>query len=408
MKQKNRDRIQVIEIEGTVQQFQKQEKRNAHRIRLIWILAIIWVGLYFGSIMLHFDYYLAGSGMDMYNTPAHILKTIVDSMQRSIYLFSGGGDPKNIDMTYYRYLAIALAGAALSACGAVFQGTLKNVFAGPSTMGVMAGGSAGCMFYLLVFQGSVSAVGNTVMSYVWSQYSQQLCTLAGCFGGVSLILLVSTFVGRGRVSSTSMVIAGSVFTAVINNLMMAAQYVMIARNPDDGRIQDLRELMMGNFTNMGSLPALLMMGIPILICLVLLISNSAKLNVLSFGEEEAAVMGINVQRCKTLMLLAGAILTAMVVSFCGQIGFLGFMMPLIARKLVGPDLKKLLPISMMAGAILLTVIYDVALMLSLSSYLNTITSPIGCAVMLIVLFKKGGGQKNAEDQQSRASHGMGF
>lgn len=117
-------------------------------------------------------------------------------------------------------------------------------------------------------------------------------------------------------------------------------------------------------------------------------------------------MGLNVRLCKNLMILIGTVLTAMVVSFCGRIGFIGFMVPMIVRRLTGPDLKKLLPVSMLAGAVFLTIIYDIACLLQLQSNISMITGPLGCIVMVITLFRKGGG-RNAGGKNVSAQ-GMGI
>ena len=117
-------------------------------------------------------------------------------------------------------------------------------------------------------------------------------------------------------------------------------------------------------------------------------------------------MGLNVRRYKNLMILSGTILTAMVVSFCGRIGFIGFMVPLVMRRITGPDMKKLLPAVIMAGAVFMTVIYDIACIFALETSLSVITGPLGCIVMIITLFRKGGGSDEAG--KGATASGMGF
>ena len=75
-------------------------------------------------------------------------------MEHTYNLIFHAGDTGSIEIEYSRFLGIALAGAALATCGTIFQGTFRNVLAGPSTMGVMSGGSMGCMVYLLCFYGN--------------------------------------------------------------------------------------------------------------------------------------------------------------------------------------------------------------------------------------------------------------
>lgn len=405
------DRIQVSVYENEITGFQKKNKNRKHRVSVPLILVIIWIGLYFGSIIFNVTYYMPGTGGDSMNRMSHYMIQISTFIENSYNLIFHAGPTGNIEASYWRLFAVALAGAALAACGAVFQGAFRNVLAGPSTMGVMSGGSMGCMIYLLCFYSSgvsVYAAGSTfqlAMSF-WQRFQQQLCVLVGCFGGVLLVLLVATVVGRGKVSSSAMIIAGTVFSGVISNVTMVCQYWIMATDPSDSRIEDMREMMMGSFDDVTSLSMVSMMGIPILVCLVLLIAVSGKLNILSFGEEEALSMGLNVRFYKNLMILIGTILTAMVVSFCGRIGFIGFMVPMIVRRLTGPDLKKLLPVAMLGGAVFLTVIYDIACMFQLQSNISMVTGPLGCIVMVITLFRKGGGR--SETGKSAAAPGMGI
>lgn len=385
------DRIQVFASVDEVQHYHTKKDKKVHRISLPLILLLIWIGLYICSILFGVTYYMEGTGGDAYNSASYFMKDIASCMERTYNWIFHAGDTGNIQMEYSRFLAVALAGAALAACGTVFQGTFRNVLAGPSTMGVMSGGSMGCMVYLLCFYGNPliysGAAGTGLI--------QPLCVLAGCFGGVSLILLVSMVAGKGKVSSTTMVIAGTVFSGIISNIVLVAQYWIVASDPSDGRVEELRWMMMGNFDKMTKFSSVAIMGIPIIVCLALLCYHSGKLNLLSFGEEEAETMGLNVKKYKNLMILTGTILTAMVVSFCGQIGFIGFLVPLVSRRLTGPDLRKLLPVSILGGAILMTVIFDIARVLQLTSYLSVITGPLGCALMLFTLFRKGGGRLEA-------------
>jgi iron complex transport system permease protein len=107
-------------------------------------------------------------------------------------------------------------------------------------------------------------------------------------------------------------------------------------------------------------------------------------------------MGVNIHTLRIAMIAVGTVLTAVVVAFCGRIGFIGFMIPLVGRKFVGPGMERLLPASMLLGSILLLVVYDLAYIAGLTSYLNLFTSSIGGVVLLVTLLKKGGTGRAAE------------
>jgi iron complex transport system permease protein len=243
---------------------------------------------------------------------------------------------------------------------------------------------------------------------LWERYQQQICVLIGCIVSVVFVLLIATIAGKGKVSTSALLVSGMVLSSLVSNIGMIVQYYMIIQDPDDSRIEAIQDMMMGNFDNLGFLAVLGMMGIPILLCCVILICMSGRLNLLSMGDDEAAMMGINVGLYRNLMILIGTVLTAVVTAFCGRVGFLGFMVPMITRKIAGPNLKILLPASMLVGAILLTLVYDVAYFLGMTDSVNVITSAIGCMVMAVTLVrgKKGGGRYAAH--QARGPAGMGF
>ncbi len=399
------NRIQMSVSDDEIQEYHKKSRKRMRKLPLPIILLLIWVGLYCCSLILGVHIYLPGTGLESTDRASYFLQDITSAIERTYNLIFGAGDTGNIEMFYCQFLAVALAGAALAACGTAFQGTFKNVLAGPSTMGVMSGGSLGCMIYLLFFY-EITAVSSSPLAYFYDNFLQPICVLAGCFGGVGLILLVSIIGGRGKVSSPIMIISGTVFSGIISNILMVIQYWIIANDPTDSRIQDLRDLMMGNFTRMTSLPMVAAMGVPILICLILLYICRGKLNIMSFGEEEAQSMGLNVRRYRNLMILIGTVLTAMVVAFCGRIGFVGFLVPLVLRRAVGPDLRKLLPAAITGGAVFLTIIYDIACMCDLQGNLSVITGPLGCIVMVFTLFRKGGTRDEAG--KGAAAPGMGI
>lgn len=404
------NRIHIHQSESEVGQFKKKEEKHHKKMPYLLILFFVWIIIFFGSVFLVVSY-------DKWEfSLAWELKYASLNIQNFYQFVLGNGGSNGIDVKVYQYLVVAIVGAALSACGAAFQGGFRNILAGPSSMGVMSGGSLGLTVYLFLFGSASSAVVVTtadskyMAAYnamtIWQRYQEQFAILLGCFGAVLLVTGIAYFVGKGKMSASAMIISGMVLSSVIGNITMLYQYYMIMKDPSDQRIQQIRDVMMGSFDNASSLPVLAMMGIPLIICIALLALMSGKLNLLSFGTEEAVAMGLNVTLYRNLMILLNTIITAVVVAFCGHVGFIGFMVPLIARKIAGPDLRKLIPTAILTGAILLTVIFDVAYFLTLTGSMNLITSSIGCILMAIILVKRGG-RKNAFEQR-RGPAGMGF
>ena len=369
-----------------------RKPRQTGGASVILILALILFFVFLGSLLLVVPW------NQFHFTPAWIFEHVRSRFRQFYLLLFGTGSA--MGTTVIQYLACILTGAALAACGSIFQGAFRNVMAGPSTMGVMAGGTLGCLIYLLLFVPSTAAVTWTTFDYeayqeasstLWTDYRQQIFTLAGCFAGVGLVLLVATAAGRGKLSASAMIVSGTVFSSMISQITMVIQYYMIILDPSDQRIDMMQDLMMGTFNNITTWRDLALMAVPVLLCLAVLLALSGRMNLLSLDEDEAQSMGVNLRPLRYGIVAAGTVLTAVVVSFCGHIGFLGFMIPLVGRKLVGPDMRRLLPASLLLGAILLILVYDLAYITGMTSYLNLFTSAIGGVVMLCTLFTKKGG-----------------
>lgn len=379
-------RIHLRRTGQETEQHRVRERPHNKKLPPVAVLAVALVFLFLASLVLIVPY------RQWSFTPAFLFESVRSRIQQ-LYLFLLGGETP-FGITVYQYLAVMLVGAALAACGAIFQGGFKNVLAGPSTMGVMSGGSLGCLLYLLFFT-SAAYDPAPAQAGLWTVYQQQICTLLGCFAGVALVLSVAAIAGRGRVSPSAMILSGTVFSSLTSNLFMLVQYYMILSDPSDTRIHALRDLMLGSFNGIYSAGTLLLMAVPILICLGALLLLRGRLNLLSLEEDEALTMGVNVRALRYGVIAAGTVLTAVVVAFCGRIGFLGFMIPLVGRKLAGPDLRRLLPVSMLLGAIFLVLVFDAAYIAGLTDSLNLFTSSIGGLVMLVALLSRKEGKRNA-------------
>lgn len=376
--------------------FRARERRRGEKMSAVAMLCIALFFLFWASLLFLVPY------TEWNFSPAWVFQTVQQRFSQ-LYLFFYGKNSA-FGPSFWQQLAVIVVGSALAATGAVFQGSFRNVLAGPSTMGVMSGGSLGFIIYLLLFTTSTTeAVHTTADLEAYSArsfaeiYGQQICILLGCLGAVLLVVTVATIAGRGRLSPSAMILSGTVFSAFVSNINMLVQYDMIANDPSDSRIEAIKDMNMGNFNKITNWLDFVLLAAPIIVCLVILLLIRGKLNLLSFGEEEALTMGMNVQLYRRIMIGVGTVLTAMVVAFCGHVGFLGFMVPLVSRKLSGPDMKTLLPVSILMGGIILTVVFDVAYVVGMTDYLNVFTSSIGSLYMVYTLIrmkKKGGKLSN--------------
>lgn len=387
-------RIRIHQAEDEVSIFKKEEKKHKKDISMILILSLVLIAVYFFSLLF----------LITYNSNTYSMAWISKYAQQNVKDFYdfvvGNGARDSIQFRVYRYLIIALSGASMAASGALFKGTFRNILAAPSTMGVQAGGTLGNTIYVLFFctgaAGGAASVRYSDMQKAAYQAgllgrnNQQFLVLLGCFLGVFLVVSIATAAGHGKISSSAMILSGMIFGSIIMSFSGIIQYYMILNNPEDNRIILIRNLTMGSFENAYTLEHLLMLAAVLVPCMVVTLCIRGKINVIALGEEEAAAMGLNVRFYKYLMIAVGTIMTAAVMAYCGQISFIGFMVPQAARKLAGPDFRKILPVSMLVGAILLIVIYDVALMVKMTDSINMITSTIGSLMMLFILIGKRG------------------
>ena len=146
-------------------------------------------------------------------------------------------------------------------------------------------------------------------------------------------------------------------------------------------------MMLGTFDRIISLESLLLLAVPACMGITAVILMRGRLNLLVFGEDEARVMGMRVERTRNIMIALVTILTALVISFCGQIGFVGFIIPHLARRFTGPDFRYLIPGSALLGAICMTAVYYIANLASYASNINFITSLVGGSIFFIMIIR---------------------
>ena len=281
------------------------------------------------------------------------------------------GDAAAGEQRFMGVLVCAVSGAALGMCGSAYQGAFNNSLAAPKTLGVMAGGALGALIYVVFlqdfgpeipFNGTYTATQylgwlSTLnpLELIWVSYGRCLCSLVGCFIVVGIVVTLTTVLGHGKLTNVVVIIFGQVFAATVTALISFARYYFTA----NGGIDMADELkMIENYTMIYSFgyQDLLIVVLPIVICVVIVMAMSRNLTLLSFGDDEAATMGVNVNRTRYAMIAVCTVMTAWAISFCGHVSYLGFVSAHIARRIVGPDFRYLLPASLFTGATLLTTI----------------------------------------------------
>lgn len=392
-KNQNQSKIRMHVPEEEKKEYKKEyEQRHGMepRNRILLRMGICTVIVYFLVILLPTNVFV-GLGSE---SLARCVEQIRNNVMGISLAFGGNGNLKN-QYTLFRYLAVALTGATLSLCGAVYQGSFKNALASPSTLGVQSGGVLGGTLYIMLF----SSYGATeVLTYqefhqqlenmnIFQRYAQGFSILLGCFLGVVFIITVSKVVGRGKVSSIALIMSGTVFGSLISSCVGLVQYWLLMNDPYGTRTYELRFMMLGTFDYITSFVSLLLLAIPLIIGITVIMLMRGRLNLLVFGEDEAKSMGIRVELTRNVMIGVVTVLTAVVISFCGQIGFVGFIVPHLARRFVGPDFRYLIPGSAILGALCMMVVYYIATLIGYASNINVVTSLVGGLAFLVMIMR---------------------
>jgi iron complex transport system permease protein len=238
-----------------------------------------------------------------------------------------------------RVIGAALVGAALATAGVLFQGLLRNPLADPYITGTSGGAALGATIAMMLPLGlAFSGLG--------------LIPIAAFCGALATILIVYNLAKVGsKTPIVSMLLAGF----VVSSMLIAVMSLLIMTN---GTLQ-LKLHSVFSFL-MGSISVQYWSQIAVIAPLVIggiIIARffAFHLNAFSLGEEQAAYLGINVEREKIFMLALGSLLTACAVSLSGLIGFVGLVMPHAVRLVLGPDHRLLFPAAALAGATFLVV-----------------------------------------------------
>lgn len=231
-----------------------------------------------------------------------------------------------------RILCAAVVGAGLAMCGVVFQGILLNPLADPYTLGVSAGAAFGAAVALWL---NIAMLG---------AFSVPLFAFAGAAATLFVVIYLSSD-GSG-LSSTNLILAGIIVAAILSAGLSFIKYVA------DEQVSVIIFWLMGSFaartwTDVGLVTMAVSLGVAV--CTFF----ARDLNLLALGERPAAALGVDFQRVTLALLVTASLVAAVCVAVSGIIGFVGLLVPHLMRMLVGPDNRGLLPVSMLAGALLL-------------------------------------------------------
>lgn len=266
-----------------------------------------------------------------------------------------------------RILSAVFIGASLSLAGATYQGMFRNPLVSPDILGVSSGASLGAAIAILA--GSPNWV----------------VQLAAFVGGVLAVFMSYVISRKSPHSHTlSLVLTGSMVMALCNAGVTMIKYVA---DPNDV-LQQITFWLMGSLTKTDT-ESFLWSGAPMALGMAVVLLLRWRLNVLTLDEEEARSLGVNVRRYRLIFIAASTLLSASAVCLGGLIGWVGLMVPHMARALVGADSGRLLPACAMLGGTYLVLMDDLARsLLSMELPIGVVTSIMGAPFFIYLILRR--------------------
>ena len=271
-----------------------------------------------------------------------------------------------VDIRLPRIAAAILIGAALSVSGAVFQSMFVNPLVSPGLLGVLSGASFG------------AAVG-MILAESW--FVVQLGAFS--FGLIAVLMAVGMSAFNRGDRLLMLILGGIISGALFTSLLSVVKYLA---DPYE-QLPAIVYWLMGGLSAVDRITVLTVCG-PIVAGILIVLLLAGYLNVLSMGDEEARSLGANVVLLRFLFIFLATVISALTVVMGGIIGWVGLLIPHIARMIVGPDNRVLLPASALIGATYLLIADDIArLLFRVEIPIGILTSLIGIPFFAFVLRK---------------------
>jgi iron complex transport system permease protein len=262
-------------------------------------------------------------------TPAELLAVVWSKLTGAPHSLPASIDTVVLNVRGPRIVAAILVGAALAAAGAAYQGLFRNPLVSPDILGVSSGAALGAVVGIYLSLGVVAI--------------QTLAFLVG-LGAVAVVYAVGAALRRHD-PVLVLVLAGIVIGTLLGSCVSLLKYLADPYN----------QLPAITFWLLGSLASVTLGDVravapSVLLGLVPLVLLRWQMNVMTLGEDEARALGVDTRRLRLTVVAAATLMTAGVVSISGVVGWIGLLVPHLARFLVGPDFRRLLPASILLGA----------------------------------------------------------
>lgn len=273
-----------------------------------------------------------------------------------------------INIRLPRVLTALIVGGGLTAAGIAFQALFSNPLATPDILGVTSAASLGAVLGIIL---SLGTMGIQVLAMIF---------------GLLSILITINLVKRDETSMIMLVLAGIIVSSLANALASLLKYTA---DPMD-KLPQITYWLMGSFGRT-SYKNLALAGPLILISIFVIYKMRWSLNLLSLSEDEARSLGINVKKTRLIFILAATLITASSVSICGQIGWIGLIIPHLVRLMVGSNNLYTLPLGISFGAGFMILIEALSRTVSVIELpISILTAIIGAPIFIILMRRSGG------------------
>lgn len=261
-----------------------------------------------------------------------------------------------------------MCGAALGVSGALMQSVTRNPIADPSILGVNTGAA------LFVVCGISFLNISSASQYIWLALAGAILTAIFVFGIGSM--------GSGGATPLKLVLAGAATSAALSSLVMA---IMIPRSNvmDQFRFWQVGSVGAGNWSSISLFIPFLIVGI------LIAIFTAPALNALALGDEAATGLGVRTGTLRLIAAFGGVLLCGVATALAGPIGFIGLLATHVIRLLIGPDLRYVIPMSALSGAIILTISDVFGRILGSPGELEVgvVTAFIGAPILILITMK---------------------
>ena len=270
-------------------------------------------------------------------SPDEIVKILANKTSgKDIFAVSWEQKTENIiwNIRFPRVIMAFIVGAGLSLCGVLMQALTKNPLADPYVLGISSGASAGAVSVIIL--GLFSFMGG---------YSVIFGATLGAAVAISLSLSIASV--KGRITSTQLVLAGIATSALFSAL---TNLIVYGFNSGSDKTKMALYWMVGSLSG-ATWSRVKYVFIVSVVMMAVILLFARELDILLLGDDVAETLGADTRRIKLLIILASTVLTGVVVSVSGVIGFAGLVVPHVMRGFVGSGHKQLIPMSILGGGL---------------------------------------------------------